>query len=99
MSLNLLPSLARLKNKIEEKTNNIDIFGGITESDLDTSSSESDEDEDDSSPELSRAPSPVVVVAKKVIGRLCRVIDKTCISPTATLEQHINWDDIANLAR
>ena len=48
---------------------------------------------------VSLSASNVVVVAKKVIGRLCRVIDKTCISPTATLEQHINWDDIANLAR
>ena len=41
----------------------------------------------------------VGLVARKVIWRLCRVIDKTCISPTTTLEQHINWDDIANLAR
>ena len=35
----------------------------------------------------------------QVIWRLCRVIDKTCISPTSQLEQHIMWDDIANLAR
>ena len=41
----------------------------------------------------------VALVARKVIWRLCRVIDKTCISPTTTLEQHIMWDDIANLAR
>ena len=34
-----------------------------------------------------------------MIWRLCRVIDKTCISPTSQLEQHIMWDDIANLAR
>jgi neurofibromin 1 len=27
------------------------------------------------------------------------VIDKTCVSPTASLEQHIMWDDIANLSR
>ena len=48
---------------------------------------------------VSFSASNVALVAKKVIWRLCRVIDKTCISPTTTLEQHINWDDIANLAR
>ena len=31
--------------------------------------------------------------------KICRVIDKTCISPTTSLEQHIMWDDIANLSR
>ncbi|KAK7086666.1 Neurofibromin 1 [Halocaridina rubra] len=41
----------------------------------------------------------VASVARKVIGRLCGVIDKTCTSPTATLEQHMMWDDIAILAR
>ncbi|XP_042235752.1 neurofibromin-like isoform X1 [Homarus americanus] len=41
----------------------------------------------------------VASVARKVIGRLCRVIDKTCTSPTPTLEQHLMWDDIAILAR
>ena len=41
----------------------------------------------------------VQLVAKKVIGRLCRVIDKTCISPSSFLEQHMMWDDIAILAR
>ncbi|KAG8232721.1 hypothetical protein J437_LFUL013314, partial [Ladona fulva] len=41
----------------------------------------------------------VQLVAKKVIGRLCRVIDKTCASPTTLLEQHLMWDDIAILAR
>ena len=41
----------------------------------------------------------VALVARKVIWRLCRVIDKTCVSPTTSLEQHIMWDDIANLAR
>ncbi|XP_068081132.1 neurofibromin [Anabrus simplex] len=41
----------------------------------------------------------VQLVAKKVIGRLCRVVDKTCTSPTPTLEQHMMWDDIAILAR
>lgn len=41
----------------------------------------------------------VQLVAKKVIGRLCRVLDKTCQTPTHFLEQHIMWDDIAILAR
>lgn len=41
----------------------------------------------------------VQLVAKKVIGRLCRVIDKTCTNPTQFLEQHMMWDDIAILAR
>ncbi|XP_023719668.1 neurofibromin isoform X2 [Cryptotermes secundus] len=41
----------------------------------------------------------VQLVAKKVIGRLCRVLDKTCTSPTPLLEQHMMWDDIAILAR
>ncbi|XP_046658740.1 neurofibromin-like isoform X2 [Homalodisca vitripennis] len=41
----------------------------------------------------------VQLVAKKIIGRLCRVLDKTCTSPTPTLEQHVLWDDIAILAR
>ncbi|KAK7864725.1 hypothetical protein R5R35_013611 [Gryllus longicercus] len=41
----------------------------------------------------------VQLVAKKVIGRLCRVVDKTCTSPTPYLEQHMMWDDIAILAR
>jgi neurofibromin 1 len=41
----------------------------------------------------------VALVARKVIWRLCHVIDKTCISPTSQLEQHIMWDDIAHLAR
>lgn len=31
----------------------------------------------------------VQLVAKKVIGRLCRVMDKTCLSPTQHLEQHV----------
>ncbi|XP_022666414.1 neurofibromin-like isoform X2 [Varroa destructor] len=41
----------------------------------------------------------VQLVAMKVISRLCRVIEKTCTSPTPTLEQHLMWDDIAILAR
>lgn len=35
----------------------------------------------------------VQLVAKKVIGRLCRVMDKTCLSPTQHLEQHVSFDD------
>ncbi|XP_075746616.1 neurofibromin isoform X3 [Rhipicephalus microplus] len=45
------------------------------------------------------ASSNVQLVAMKVISRLCRVIEKTCTSPTPTLEQHLMWDDIAILAR
>ncbi|CAB1316223.1 unnamed protein product [Coregonus sp. 'balchen'] len=30
---------------------------------------------------------------------MCKIIDKTCLSPTPTLEQHLMWDDIAILAR
>ena len=41
----------------------------------------------------------VKLVASKVITRLCRVIEKTCTCPTATLEQHLMWDEIAILAR
>ncbi|KAK2587535.1 hypothetical protein KPH14_003672 [Odynerus spinipes] len=41
----------------------------------------------------------VQLVAKKVIGRLCRVVDKTCTSPTPSLEQHKMWHSIAILAR
>lgn len=41
----------------------------------------------------------VQLVAKKVIGRMCRVMDKTCTNPTQFLEQHMIWDDIAILAR
>ncbi|XP_064619782.1 neurofibromin-like isoform X5 [Lineus longissimus] len=41
----------------------------------------------------------VQLVSRKVIGRLVRLIDKTCMSPTHTLEQHLMWDDIAILAR
>lgn len=45
------------------------------------------------------ASSNVQLVAMKVITRLCRVIEKTCTSPTSTLEQHLMWDDIAILGR
>ncbi|XP_062393338.1 neurofibromin isoform X4 [Sardina pilchardus] len=41
----------------------------------------------------------VKLVSSKVIIRMCKIIDKTCLSPTATLEQHLMWDDIAILAR
>uniref|UniRef100_T1J6E5 Neurofibromin n=1 Tax=Strigamia maritima TaxID=126957 RepID=T1J6E5_STRMM len=45
------------------------------------------------------ASSNVRLVARKVISRLINVIDKTCTSPTETLEKHLMWDDIAILAR
>ncbi|XP_072156372.1 neurofibromin isoform X3 [Bemisia tabaci] len=41
----------------------------------------------------------VQLVAKKIIGRLCRVLDKTCSNPQPTLEVHNLWDDIAILNR
>ncbi|KAK6622690.1 hypothetical protein RUM43_008532 [Polyplax serrata] len=41
----------------------------------------------------------VQLVAKKVIGRLCRVFERTCKSPTPLVENHMLWDDIAILAR
>ncbi|CAH1800649.1 unnamed protein product [Owenia fusiformis] len=41
----------------------------------------------------------VQLVSSKVIGRLCKLIDKTCMTPTSTLEQHLMWEDIAILAR
>lgn len=40
-----------------------------------------------------------VASLRQVIGRMCKIIDKTCLSPTPTLEQHLMWDDIAILAR
>lgn len=40
-----------------------------------------------------------LVFLLQVIGRMCKIIDKTCLSPTPTLEQHLMWDDIAILAR
>ncbi len=39
------------------------------------------------------------LVSRKVIGRLCRLIEKTCTSPTQNLEQHFMWNDIAILLR
>ena len=39
------------------------------------------------------------LVSRKVIGRLCRLIEKTCTSPTQTLEQHSMWSEIAILLR
>lgn len=44
-------------------------------------------------------PLQTLPLSKKVIGRMCKIIDKTCLSPTPTLEQHLMWDDIAILAR
>ncbi|XP_036327650.1 neurofibromin [Rhagoletis pomonella] len=41
----------------------------------------------------------VLLVSKKIITRMCRVMDKTCTNPTQFLEQHMMWDDIAILAR
>ncbi|XP_072557475.1 neurofibromin isoform X1 [Paramormyrops kingsleyae] len=41
----------------------------------------------------------VKLVSSKVISRMCKIIDKTCLSPTPTLVQHLMWDDIAILAR
>ncbi|XP_053968460.1 neurofibromin isoform X3 [Anastrepha ludens] len=41
----------------------------------------------------------VLLVSKKIITRMCRVMDKTCTNPTQYLEQHMMWDDIAILAR
>ncbi|XP_075145354.1 neurofibromin 1 isoform X2 [Haematobia irritans] len=41
----------------------------------------------------------VQLVSKKVITRMCRVMDKTCTNPTPYLEQHVMWDDIAILGR
>ncbi|XP_071848474.1 neurofibromin-like isoform X2 [Apostichopus japonicus] len=41
----------------------------------------------------------VKLVSAKVIDRLCQKLNKTCLSPTATLEKHLMWDDIAILTR
>lgn len=41
----------------------------------------------------------VQLVSKKVITRICRVMDKSCTNPTQYLEQHMMWDDIAILGR
>ena len=39
------------------------------------------------------------LVSRKLIARLCRLIEKTCLSPTASLEQQSMWPDIAILLR
>jgi neurofibromin 1 len=39
------------------------------------------------------------LVSRKLIGRLCRLIEKTCTQPTQTLEQNPMWNDIAILLR
>ncbi|XP_073824813.1 neurofibromin 1 isoform X5 [Musca autumnalis] len=41
----------------------------------------------------------VQLVSKKVITRMCRVMDKTCSNPAQFLEHHMMWDDIAILGR
>ncbi|XP_030848330.1 neurofibromin isoform X1 [Strongylocentrotus purpuratus] len=41
----------------------------------------------------------VKLVSAKVIERLCNILEKTSLSPTATLEKHLMWDDIAILTR
>ncbi|KAJ8682950.1 hypothetical protein QAD02_018742 [Eretmocerus hayati] len=41
----------------------------------------------------------VKLVAKFIITRLCKTIDNTSSSPTASLEQHMLWNNIAILAR
>ncbi|XP_071499783.1 neurofibromin-like [Diadema antillarum] len=41
----------------------------------------------------------VKLVSAKVIERLCKILEKTSLSPTATLEKHLMWDDIAILTR
>ena len=45
------------------------------------------------------ASSSVDLVAKKIIQRLLKLIDKTCVSPTWTLEQHLMFEDIGILTR
>ncbi|KRZ17579.1 Neurofibromin, partial [Trichinella zimbabwensis] len=39
------------------------------------------------------------LVSDILIGRLMQVLEKSCLNPQATLEEHILWDDIAILAR
>ncbi|KAI5706129.1 hypothetical protein M8J75_005102 [Diaphorina citri] len=41
----------------------------------------------------------VQLVAKKIIVRLCRVLEKTGATPMPSLEQHTLWNDIAIMAR
>lgn len=45
------------------------------------------------------ASSNTKMFGKKVIGRLCRVLDYSCKNPCQFLEQHVMWDEIAILAR
>ena len=45
------------------------------------------------------ASSNALLFSRKVIGRLCRLIEKTCLSPTPTLEQQSIWNDIDILLR
>nr|XP_002121778.4 neurofibromin [Ciona intestinalis] len=39
------------------------------------------------------------LVSSKIIKRLCRLVDKTSLRPTPTLEKHKHWEEIAILAR
>ncbi|XP_067932348.1 neurofibromin-like [Watersipora subatra] len=41
----------------------------------------------------------VELVSRKVVSRILHMIEKTCMSPTLTLESHLMWNDIAILAR
>ncbi|XP_012529974.1 neurofibromin [Monomorium pharaonis] len=41
----------------------------------------------------------VQLVAKKLINKVCRSVEKTCTSPTSQLELHVMWSDIAILVR
>ena len=54
----MVTSKSKVGNRLDvRRLNSTDMFGGITESDLDTSSSEDDDDEDDSSDAGSSSPS------------------------------------------
>lgn len=39
------------------------------------------------------------VVAEKVVSRLCRTLQKTSTNPTASLGQHMTWNDITIMSR
>ncbi|KAF8570772.1 hypothetical protein P879_02348 [Paragonimus westermani] len=41
----------------------------------------------------------VQLVSKKVLSKLCRLIEKTCSAPTTLLEQHQFWPEIAPMLR
>ncbi|XP_020288690.1 neurofibromin isoform X3 [Pseudomyrmex gracilis] len=48
---------------------------------------------------VAQASANVQLVTTKLINKVCRMLDKTCMSPTSQLEQHVMWSDIAILAR